>query len=1105
MKISTKNQIFCSFGSNWAVMFEEVVKMEKRSGIFGISILFIIMLLLGAFIVVATDNVSAAQDGDYTYTQSGGVATIVGYTGAGGAITIPSTLGGFPTRAIGQYAFTENSLLTAVTIPSSVTSIGDQAFSWTNNLLSISFQGLVAPTSVHADWVASTNANLRGHAYAASNFPLPASLFSGLIMGDYITPEDYTYTVTEGKATIIGYIGAGGAITIPSTLGGAPTVAIGDGSFNNDQGHLVTSVIIPNSVTSIGGFAFLSCTSLTTVTFTPTSQVATIGFGAFNSCSALTSITIPDSVTSLDSAVFDSCTSLTSVTIGNCVTSIGDTTFLSCTSLTTVTIGSSVTTIGNNAFDSCTSLTSIIIPDSVTTIGNNAFDSCYDLTSVTIGSGVITIGNYAFSYCFALTSITIPDSVTTIGTDAFSSCTGLTTVTIGSGVTSIGGYSFFYCTALTAITVDPVNGNYANNAGDGVLYNKAITTLIQYPIGNVRTSFTIPDSVITIGEYAFGYGVRLTTVTIGNSVTSIGANAFQSCTALTSIVIPDSVTSIGTSAFSACIHMTSVTIGSSVTTIGNYAFDSCIALTSIIFLEHEVPSVGTDWIQNTPAGIIGHAYLGSHFPTPGNVFPEGQSRGADGLLMSADDLTHYDIEVDGDQVAGVGFTGTITARDVYGNTVPVDKTLTALRDGDANLYSGPSYDTELYTCTLVDGVGTLYVKDTTAETITLTVLEDPPSSIYGYCYVVIKPAALDHFTVTGAPSFCIAGNSWAGGSGIVTAYDVYDNVKTDYTGQVYFTSTDGAATLPYTSGSKYTFTTGEDNDNGVHIFDGAGFALFTAGSRTITITDGEVSLTSGAITVNPAAIDHFTVTGITDPVVAGVLSSVTVTAYDVYDNVKTNYVGTIQFTSSDVKGTTLLPEDYTFLLSDAGVKLFDDGIKLTTTGDQSVTVTSTVGEKTGSQTDITVNLAAIDHYHVASSTPQTAGAGWSGTATAKDEFDNTVTTDSATVVTMTATGAALFYTSGTYETLGNTYTLSSGVATFYVRDTTAQTITLTVTDPSEKTGTSGNIVVNPAVIDHYHVASASPQIAGSGWSGTATAQDAFHNVVTTDSATVVLH
>ena len=396
----------------------------------------------------------------------------------------------------------------------------------------------------------------------------PLSGFVGLELPGWMTAEAatsgiYTYEIADGEATITSCsTSASGAITIPSTLGGYPVTGIGDSAFQDCSS--LTSIAIPNSVTSIGNYAFHCCYSLTSVTIP--NSVTSIGTWAFADCTSLTSVTIPNSVTSIGYAAFIRCSSLKNVTIPDSVTSIGDCAFFDCTSLTSVTIGNSVEFIGGGAFDSCTGLTSVTIPDSVTSIGEQAFHLCESLTSVAI-----------------------PDSVTSIGKNAFASCKNLTGVTIGSGVENMGDVAFWNCDSLTSIMVDENNKNYSS--ADGVLFNKNKTVLIQYPIGNKKTSYTIPNSVTSIGNWAFDGCTSLTSVTIPNSVTSIGDDAFSGCSSLTSVTIPNSVTSIGAYAFWCCSSLTSVTIPNSVTSIGSAAFASCSSLESVT-IPHSVTNIG---------------------------------------------------------------------------------------------------------------------------------------------------------------------------------------------------------------------------------------------------------------------------------------------------------------------------------------------------------------------------------------------------------------------------------------------------------------------------------------------------------------------------------
>lgn len=198
-------------------------------------------------------------------------------------------------------------------------------------------------------------------------------------------------------------------------------------------------------------------------------------------------------------------------------------------------------------------ITSVVIEPGVTSIGSLAFYECSNLTSITIPSGLTSIGEQAFGNCTGLTSITIQNGVTSIGTGAFWNCTGLTSITIPSSVTSIGVNVFYNCTGLTDITVDSNNSSFCSESG--VLFNKDKTTLIYYPLGKNDSSYTIPDGVTVIEQYAFYCNSKLTSVTIPSGVTSIGEMAFRECSGLTSVIVPSSVTSIEYNAFWCCFNL----------------------------------------------------------------------------------------------------------------------------------------------------------------------------------------------------------------------------------------------------------------------------------------------------------------------------------------------------------------------------------------------------------------------------------------------------------------------------------------------------------------------------------------------------------------------
>jgi len=260
------------------------------------------------------------------------------------------------------------------------------------------------------------------------------------------------YNITSSTTVAVTYKGTSyreysneytGDVTIPESVnynGKTYNVTSIDLSFA--ECSELTSVVIPNSVTTINESAFYKCSGLTSVNIG--NNVTYINYLAFYKCSSLTSITIPNSVTSIGSQAFEGCYSLNKVIVNNiaafCNIKFGD------------EYSNPLSRAHHLYSDNNTEITDLVIPYGVTKI-DSRFNNCNGLTSVTIPNSVTSIGNSAFSGCSGLTSITIPNSVMSIGDYAFSGCTGLTSVTIGNGVTEIGWDTFNGCSSLTSVTI----------------------------------------------------------------------------------------------------------------------------------------------------------------------------------------------------------------------------------------------------------------------------------------------------------------------------------------------------------------------------------------------------------------------------------------------------------------------------------------------------------------------------------------------------------------------------------------------------------------------------------------------------------------------------
>ena len=528
------------------------------------------------------------------------------------SVTIPASV-----TSIGECAF-GGSGLTCVTIPASVTSIGESAFFFCGQLTSVLVNATTPPTlgeyafeenydddnnakdrkiyvpkasveSYKSDWSAYRNDIMRFITERSGSYGTDVTWkLTGI-------PDNYTLTIS-GTGAMVDYSNSS------------------DRPWTDDANEIkdakgIKTVVIGNGVTSIGGYAFSYCSGLTSVTIP--ASVTSIGDYAFQNCSGLTSIEIPSNVTSIGTRAFFGCSGLTSIEIPANVTSIGQSAFNRCSVLTSVTIPASVTSIGDYVFNDCSNLATITVETSNTVYNSrNGCNAIIETSSnkliagcknTTIPASVTSIGNYAFYGCSGLTSITIPASVTSIAYSAFFGCSGLATVTVYAPSCTLGFNAFSACGNLKNIYVfsDLVDDYKAAWSA----YANKITAMT--PVASGTCGKETPEDVTwrlegeaghyglfisgtgEMADYIYlntrpwhNYSENIKTVLIENGVTSIGECAFCKCNGLTSISIPSSVTSIGEGAFNDCEKLTTVSIPASVTSIGEGAFNNT-ALTSI--------------------------------------------------------------------------------------------------------------------------------------------------------------------------------------------------------------------------------------------------------------------------------------------------------------------------------------------------------------------------------------------------------------------------------------------------------------------------------------------------------------------------------------------
>ena len=528
----------------------------------------------------------------YTYTiLTDDTVKITKYKGTDESIVIPSEIDGKKVTVIGSSAFYGFKSLKNIEIPDGITSIENYAFCQCWSITSLSVPESVTSIGTGAFRFCGDLKEIK--------LPSNLTVLSDSLFGADANLEYITFGDAEKTDTVI----------IPETV-----QKMGNYVFMNCE--KIKNIKLPSNLKSIGKTCFQGCISLTGL-FIPQS-VESIGGGIFGDCDALQSVEIEDennnfifkdgilydvkngilvsAVNSLipekvivdectktiDYSAFADCNNLYEIEIPQGVVNIGEKAFARLDHLKNIDIPDSVTNITTLAFYRCNGLVSVQVPGSVTAIKNGTFRECNNLKKVILNEGVAKIEGSAFVFCSSLEQIKLPQSLMSIGSGAFDNCTSLISVELPDNAI-ISSDTFRGCKNLSKIVLSDTNNNYI--VKNGILYNKNMTRILCYPAGIKDTEFFVPDTVKTIGDFAF-YGTKaLESINIPDSVTNIGTDAFGECSGLKEVVIPDSVTSMGEAVFYKCTSLEKVKLSVNITSPNPAVFQYCSSLKEVVLPE----------------------------------------------------------------------------------------------------------------------------------------------------------------------------------------------------------------------------------------------------------------------------------------------------------------------------------------------------------------------------------------------------------------------------------------------------------------------------------------------------------------------------------------
>ena len=366
---------------------------------------------------------------------------------------------------------------------------------------------------------------------------------------------DWIYSVNSDGTTceILEYIGAGGDVVIPDTLGVYTVTGIDYYAFIAAG---LTGITIPSTVSYISDNIYHNYVSDEE---RENIQGVSYRYNPYNKSNTLTSIKVASGskyFTAVDGVLYN-------------YQMTGLVAYPGAKKSTSFSVPDGVSRIGYYAFANSKYITAVTLPDSVKYIESSAFQGCTKLTSINLPEGITSLSGSIFAGCSSLSSITIPESTKNIGSSAFRSCTSLTTVTVPANVSYIGYGAFSYCTSLKSINVRTANETYCSISG--ILYDKNMTEIMAFPAGLTVSSFAVPSGISSIGEYAFE-GAKISSVSIPSSVIVINDYAFSDCTNMSAVSMNVGLKTIGDQAFYNCPKLLNVTVPDGVLRIGNSAF-----------------------------------------------------------------------------------------------------------------------------------------------------------------------------------------------------------------------------------------------------------------------------------------------------------------------------------------------------------------------------------------------------------------------------------------------------------------------------------------------------------------------------------------------------